>query len=42
MVAAGLRAISEARGYGEQVPERGRDMGAGYDLDGDALRIAGS
>jgi uncharacterized protein YdaU (DUF1376 family) len=42
MVAAGLRAISEARGFGEQVPERGRDMGAGYDLDGDALRIAGS
>jgi uncharacterized protein YdaU (DUF1376 family) len=48
MVAAGLRAIGEARGYGEQVPDpfQGRtgidDMGTGYDLDGDALRIAGS
>jgi len=40
MVAAGLRAISEARGYGQPVPPE-RDMGAGYDLDGDALRIAG-
>jgi hypothetical protein len=41
MVAAGLRAIRETRGYGEPVPEE-RDMGTGYDIDGDALRIAGS
>ena len=47
MVAAGLRAIRETRGYGEPLPDpvQGRsgndDMGAGYDLDGDALRIAG-
>jgi hypothetical protein len=40
MVAAGLRAISEARGYGQPVPPE-RDMGTGYDLDGDTLRIAG-
>lgn len=41
MVAAGLRAIRETRGYGEPLPDQ-RDMGARYDLDGDALRIAGS
>jgi len=40
MVAAGLRAISEARGYGQPLPPE-RDMGTGYDLDGDTLRIAG-
>ena len=40
MVAAGLRAIRETRGYGEPLPEQ-RDMGTGYDLDGDALRISG-
>ena len=40
MVAAGLRAIRETRGYGQSLPEQ-RDMGTDYDIDGDALRIAG-
>jgi biotin operon repressor len=41
LVAAGLRSIREARGYGESVPgERG--MGAGDVLDGDQFRLTGS
>lgn len=41
LVAAGLRAVSEARGYGQPVPGDG-GMGAGYVIDGDQLRFGGS
>jgi hypothetical protein len=41
LVAAGLRAVGEARGYGQPVPE-GRGMGAGDVIDGDAFRLTGS
>lgn len=41
LVAAGLRHIGEARGYGQPVPE-GRGMGAGDEPDRDVLRLTGS
>lgn len=41
LVAAGLRAVSEARGYGQPVSE-GRGMGAGDVIDGDTFRLTGS
>lgn len=41
LVAAGLRAVSQARGYGEPVPGDG-GMGAGYVIDGDQLRFGRS
>ena len=46
--AAGVRAVSEARGYGQPVrdeDERRRgndDMGAGHDIDGEFFRITGT
>jgi hypothetical protein len=46
--AAGVRAVSEARGYGQPVRDeddrrrRDDDMGAGHDIDGEFFRITGT